>query len=398
LIVILLMLVAILTIWVAWRRQTERVLREAKSDLEAANASLVAEISEREFYEAQLEHQANYDALTSLPNRSLLHERLSYAIDQARRIGHLCAVLFVDLDRFKTVNDSLGHPTGDVLLKAVALRLKQSVRDHDTVARRGGDEFVIVLDNIAHPDIGEVVAKKLLMGLGPSFKVGEFEVFVTCSVGVSIFPRDGDDAETLVKNADIAMYYAKERGRNVIEYYEQYMNARSLERLLLENNLRHAVDRGELVVYYQPQTDLASGRVVGVEALLRWRHPVLGVLLPEDFVPLAEETGLIIPIGRWVLETACSQLKKWQDEGLPILFVAVNLSARQFMQTGLAEIVEQTLRKTNLDPSCLELEITESMIMNDIEGVFATLNVLKSMGVQLAIDDFGTGYASLNYL
>ena len=390
-VVMLLMLVAGLFIWVIWHRRVEAVLRQV-------NLSLSQEINERKFYEVQLEWQANYDALTQLPNRHLLQDRLQCAITHARRTKQHFAVLFLDLDRFKNVNDGLGHPVGDTLLKAVTTRLKSTVREEDTVSRLGGDEFVIVLERLEREEGAATVARKVLKALEPACAIEGYEFFITASIGISLFPKDGSEPEILLKHADIAMYHAKEQGGNNFQFYAQDMNIRTLERLALENNLRYALERGELELYYQPQVSLKNGNVIGMEALLRWRHPKLGMVSPTEFIPLAEETGLIVPIGAWVIKTACTQLKTWQQEGLPVQFVAVNLSPRQFMQKDLLNQIADILEETQLDASCLELEITEGLIMRDVDSAVMTLQALKMMHVQIAIDDFGTGYSSLNYL
>ena len=389
--VLLLMLLVSLIIWAVWRRQIEAVLRNT-------NRSLVREINERKYYEARLEHQANYDSLTQLPNRHLLQERLKRAIARAHRINQTIAVFFLDLDRFKTVNDSLGHPVGDVVLQAVATRLKSCIREEDTVARLGGDEFVIVMEGLSQGTQAAEVARQILDVLIPSFRIEHYEFFVTSSIGISLFPEDGADVKTLLKNADVAMYHAKDHGRNNFQFYAPEMNARTLDRLVMENNLRYALERKELELYYQPQLSLRSGNLLGVEALLRWRHPKLGMISPAKFIPLAEETGLIVAIGEWTLRTACAQFKAWREEALPIQYVAVNLSPRQFMHANLPVLIDQVLAENHLHGSCLELEITESLIMQDLERAIAVLHTLRNMSVQLAIDDFGTGYSSLNHL
>jgi len=358
----------------------------------------VVDITERKAYESRLRYQANYDGLTQLPNRTLLQDRLEHAIAHAQRIRHVMAVLFLDLDRFKTVNDSLGHAAGDALLKAVAARLTTCVREGDTVARLGGDEFVIVLEELPQADLATLLACKVLEVMKAHFTLAGQEFFVNCSIGISLFPKDGQDGPTLLKNADTAMYRAKERGRNMIQFYAAEMNARAFERLTLENGLRHALEAGELMLHYQPQVDLASSQIIGMEALLRWRHLKLGMIAPAEFIPLAEATGLIVPIGEWVLKTACAQIRAWQEAGLPALTVAVNLSTRQFMQAGLTDKIAEILTETGLDAHYLELEITESLLMQDVQGAIDIMRTLKARGVKLAIDDFGTGYSSLTYL
>ena len=360
-------------------------------------------------YEAELEFQARHDALTGLANRNLLHERLAAAIASAGADGSAVWVAFVDLDRFKFVNDTLGHEAGDSLLKALAGRLKRAVRACDTVARMGGDEFVLVMprpDGEAEDTLrggggaggGMAVLQAVMAAVAEPLLIQSHEFFLTCSVGVAAYPLDGDNVDALAKHADIAMYRAKEQGRNNVQFYTPSMNARTLERLRLEADLRHALARGELLLHYQPQVELASGRVIGMEALLRWQHPQLGMIAPARFVDLAEEMGLIIPIGAWVLRTACEQTRRWQHSGHAGLRVAVNLSARQFTQRALAEMVASVLHETGLAPADLELELTESMVMHDVENAITILRTLKELGVQIAIDDFGTGYSSLSYL
>ena len=356
------------------------------------------DITEQKRYEEQLEHQASHDALTSLPNRNLLRDRVEQAIAHAGRDGCMAAVLFLDLDQFKFVNDSLGHDAGDRLLVEVAERLKSAVRQGDTVARLGGDEFVIVLSGVEHEEDAAGIARKLQDVLQPAFIERKHELYITASQGIALYPRDGGDVATLLKNADIAMYRAKEEGCNNFQYFTMEMNARASDRLALEGGLRHALERDELVLYYQPQVDLRTGRVIGMEALLRWRHPDLGLVPPGKFIPLAEETGLIVPIGAWVLRHACAQNKAWQEAGLPPLMMAVNLSARQLRQIDLLDLVKSTLAETGLDPRLLELELTESMIMRDPGRVSEILQQFSAMGVSLSVDDFGTGYSSLSYL
>lgn len=361
------------------------------------------DITERKSYEAQLEYQATHDALTRLPNRTLFYDRLNQALAHAHRSGQQVAILFVDLDRFKMINDSLGHAIGDVLLQTVAARLKACMREGDTMARLGGDEFVIVLleDQLGKwPQelVSSTLAYRILEVLEQPFSLKGRELFISCSIGISLFPGDGEDPQTLLQNADAAMYRAKQQGRNGVQFYTQNMNARALERLELEKDLRYALKRQELELYYQPQVDLEHGQIIGMEVLLRWHHPQRGWVSPAQFIPLAEETGLIVPIGEWVLRTACAQARAWQDQGLPAVCIGVNLSARQFLQVDLIDLVARVLQETGLAPTCLELEITEGLLMQDVERAIDTLGVLRSMGVRLSIDDFGTGYSSLNYL
>jgi diguanylate cyclase (GGDEF)-like protein/PAS domain S-box-containing protein len=390
-------------------KQAERALREMNAVLEARvgqrtqeleklNSSLLKEIAGRKSYEAQLEYQAKYDSLTELPNRSLLKDRLSHALTQAQRSKSLVAVFFLDLDRFKLINDSLGHAAGDALLRNVSTRLQASVRKSDTVARLGGDEFVIVLEQISNEHDAMVIANQVLEKMDTPFTLDGQEFYVSCTIGISMFPANGEDPDTLIKNADTAMHRGKDRGRNSVGFYTSDMNARVIEHFTLQHGLRQALDAEQFTLFYQPQLSAKDLRVMGVEALIRWHIPQTRTMLPAEFIPLAEETGLIVPIGAWVLRKACAQVKEWQRQQLPIPQVAVNLSPRQFIEAGLPELVARTLEDTGLEPCCLELEITENLLMKDIEGGITTLGALKKIGVKLAIDDFGTGYSSLNYL
>lgn len=363
------------------RLRTRRLVRE--------NARLKARIT-------HLERQAGYDSLTELPNRALLQDRLKQAIAHAVRAQEELAVLFVDLDNFKLVNDSLGHAAGDELLRAVAQRMQSCVREADTVGRLGGDEFVVVLQTQS-ADSALLVAAKILNALQLPFTLEEQEFFVNGSIGISLFPRDGTEAQVLLNKADTAMHRVKVQGRNNIQCYSPQMDSHAAQRLSLETELRRALERDELELHYQPQVDL-RGRVLGLEALLRWQHPRLGLLLPARFTALAEETGLIVPIGDWVLRHAWQQALQWRQSHRPGLRVAVNLSARQFMQVDLVGRVRRILATTSASAPCLELEITETLLMQDVERATATLRALKDMGVQLAIDDFGIGYSSLSYL
>ena len=356
------------------------------------------DLSEARQLSARMVYQATHDALTDLPNLNLLRDRLKQAIARARRTHQNLALLFVGLDHFKKINEGLGHTVGDALLRAVATRLRGCGRKEDTIARVGGDEFICVLEGLHQEDRVIDFCNKLMKILQYPFQVENRECFVTASIGICLFPKDGEDVETLLKNADTALHRAKEMGRDNFHFYAQDMHDRALDRLMLEQDLHRALERGDLELHYQPQLDLHRHRIIGVEALLRWRHPERGRIPPMLFVPLAEESGLIEIIGEWVLRTACRQATAWQVEGLPALRMAVNMSPRQFLRPGLAGTVERILRETDLDPRYLDLEITESLLMKDVESAIATMHELKAIGVRLSIDDFGTGYSSLNYL
>jgi diguanylate cyclase (GGDEF)-like protein/PAS domain S-box-containing protein len=360
--------------------------------------AIFSDITERKEAERRIQYMAHYDMLTGLPNRALLHDRLFQYLNHASRSGKRVALLFLDLDRFKTINDSLGHTAGDLLLQSVAERLKSCLRAEDTVARLGGDEFVVVLPDIQEIEYAAVVAGKILERVAQPHAVGGVELSTTASIGISIYPHDGVDKETLVKNADVAMYKSKEAGRNNYLFFAEEMNASAVERLALENSLRRALERREFILHFQPQVHSGTGRIVGVEALLRWRHPELGLLMPEQFIPLAEESGLLVEIGEWVLREACEKNRAWQDAGLAAVPVAVNLSALQFRQANLPGIVASALEQSGLQPKYLELELTESSIIQNAEAATNTLRQLKAMGVRLSIDDFGTGYSNLAYL
>jgi diguanylate cyclase (GGDEF)-like protein/PAS domain S-box-containing protein len=356
------------------------------------------DISERKLAQQRVNYLAYYDALTGLPNRMLLREHLNTAVAAARRRGRGVALLFLDLDRFKIINDSLGHSFGDLLLRQVASRLKNEIRQEDTVARVGGDEFLILLNNVENFAEVEVIATRIVKSVMGEFVIQGRTVSVTCSLGISVFPEHGEDAEALIKNADMAMYSAKEQGSNTFCFFTDEMNMALMERLNLENGLRSAIDKGELFLVYQPQINIANGSVIGMEALIRWQSREWGLVMPDRFIRVAENSGLIVPIGEWVLRTACRQMKQWQDNGLLLAPIAVNVSAVQFRQEGFRELIKQVLDETGLDPQYLELELTESLLLSNEDVMFEVLNGLKSMGLKLAIDDFGTGYSSLSYL
>jgi diguanylate cyclase (GGDEF)-like protein len=343
----------------------------------------------------RVEYLAYHDGLTALPNRSLFNKLLSQAISQAHRYDRQLAVAFIDLDRFKQINDTLGHEAGDQLLKEVANRLKGCLRASDTVARLGGDEFVVLLTELSEDQYAATVAQKIITVIAKPFVLMGQDFRVTASIGISTYPKDGRDEQTLTKNADIAMYQAKEDGKNTFQFYSEKLNANSLERLALESSLRHALERNEFQLYYQAKRDIATGQITGMEALLRWQHPDLGTVAPMQFIPVAEETGLIVPIGKWVLQTACLQNVAWQKQGLPRLKIAVNLTARQFSDEHLLRDIAAILKSTGMEASLLELEIHESLLIQDIEKTLRILTDLKTMGLKIAIDDFGTGYSSL---
>jgi diguanylate cyclase (GGDEF)-like protein len=357
----------------------------------------------------EIHHLAFYDALTNLPNRRLFGDRLLRAVESARRNSHLTGILFIDIDNFKRINDSFGHSIGDKLLRTVASQLLACLRRGDSVgreadeeymsvARLGGDEFTVLLTHLENPEDAARIAKRILDAVSVPFLLGIEEIVVTPSIGISIFPYDGNSVEELVKNADTAMFHAKANGKNNYQYYTNSMSATAFERLSMENAMRRGLGNNEFEVYYQPKIELASNRAIGLEALVRWHHPEMGLVLPSDFIPLAEETGLIVPLGDWVLHTVCTQIKNRHDAGLDPLRVAVNLSACQFRQTMLSQQVRRILDKTGVAPEWLELELTESVIMSDIQTSSTILRELKNMGVGISMDDFGTGYSSLGLL
>ena len=346
----------------------------------------------------QIEHLAYYDGLTALPNRELFIDRLSLALVQAHREGKKLAVLFLDLDRFKQINDSLGHSVGDELLRAMGKRVHEAVREGDTLARLGGDEFTLLLPGIHNASDAARIAQKVLEAVRRPFELAGRELFVTTSIGISIYPEDGVDSESLIRSADVAMYRAKEQGRDRLQLYAPAMNAQAVERMGLEHGLRKALSQDQLVIHYQPIIEVATGRIHGTEALLRWRHPDLGLVPPDDFIELAELTGLITPMGPWILEEACGRTRSWQRGTRFYFSIAVNLSGRQFQERDLVGQVKRALKATGLEARFLELEITESVAMHSAENTLRTLTELKALGVRISIDDFGTGYSSLAYL
>jgi diguanylate cyclase (GGDEF)-like protein/PAS domain S-box-containing protein len=358
----------------------------------------VEDITERRLYQARIERQANYDTLTGLANRSLLQDRLEQALLTATSFGTRLAVAFVDLDRFKYINDSLGHHVGDELLKEVAARVQSCVRECDTVARLGGDEFVLLINGHSGPESVRHIMENMLSAVSQPWAIDQGEFHVSCSIGIALHPEDGADARTLLKHADSAMYRAKDSGRDNFQFFTRELNTLMTERLEMEGHLRRALERHQFVLAYQPRVDLDSAQIVAAEALLRWRIPNRGTIAPQRFIGLAEETGLIVPIGKWVLQTACAQNKAWQDQGLPPIVVSVNVSPRQFRQGNIVLTVAEVLEETGLEPRYLELELTESMVMHDAPQLLAMLDQLKELGVQVAVDDFGTGYSSLSYL
>lgn len=381
-----------------WVNLTTSMVKDADGNPKYYS-TVVEDISQRKQIEEELLHLANHDALTSLPNRSLLLDRLSQALVFAGRSRSQVAVMLIDLDRFKNINDSLGHDVGDKIIVETARRLSACVRAGDTIARLGGDEFVLIRPDVARDDAVVIMAQQILEALSRPMTIQGHEFYPTGSIGVSMYPKDGRDSQTLLKNADMAMYRAKDAGRNTFQFYAHEMNSRALDRLKLETGLRRALEREEFVVHYQPQMDIGTGRIIGAEALLRWEPPGQSMVFPGDFIPVAEETGLIVPIGEWVLRRACLQKRQWHDAGRFVdMRVAVNLSARQFKQQDIVKMVSRVLEETGCSPEWLELEITESVVMESPEAAAETLHKLSGMGVCLSIDDFGTGYSSLSYL
>src|ERR1019366_8073612 len=380
-----------------WALANVRAVSDADGNV-VLHEGTVEDITQRKAAEERVQFLAYYDELTGLPNRTLLHDRVQVALASARRHREKVALLLLDLDHFKTINDSLGHPMGDLLLQEVAKRLKRGTREQDTVAHLGGDEFLVLVTAINETVDAVVVAERIVNSMAAELVIQGHVFNITCSLGISIFPDNGEEVDALLKNADLAMYKAKENGRHNLQLFTQEMNAQLQERMTLERSLRLAVEREEFFLVYQPQLDLATGEIIGCEALIRWRHPEMGLVMPNTFIPLAESSGLIWPMGEWVLRTACAQARQWQNEGLPAVPVAVNVSAVQFRQNGFLQLIETVLRETGLAPQYLELEVTETLLLSNAEVMLIMLEQLKEMGLRLSIDDFGTGYSSLSYL
>lgn len=368
------------------------------SGLPTHYVAIFSDISERKAAQDRIEHLAHHDPLTGLPNRVLLSDRFAQALAHADRTGARIAMLFLDLDRLKTINDSLGHAVGDKLLQTLVGRLLECVRETDTVSRQGGDEFVMLIADVPGPESVADIAQKILAHVGREFQVEGLTLTGSFSIGISLYPDDGEDFETLLRKADTAMYHAKEAGRNTYRFFTEQMNVNALERLLMQNSMRQGLERGEFLLHYQPQIDLASGSVVGVEALLRWNRPGVGLMAPDRFIPVAEESGQIIALGEWVLHEACRQAQAWQGAGLPPMRMAVNISALQLQRGNLLDTVAGALEASGLDPRMLELELTESILIQNVDRNLDTVRELKARGIEIAIDDFGTGYSSLAYL
>lgn len=364
----------------------------------ALTASLALYVGSRIRRIVETERAARRDYLTGLPNRALLAERLDHALAMAERDGSHLAVLFLDLDRFKHINDSMGHSAGDKLLNQVADRLNQALRKEDTLARMGGDEFVVVMEHVQQGRDAAILAEKLIQTLLRPIQIGDIQLYMTASIGISLYPRDATTAEGLVSDADAAMYRAKESGRNTFQFYTPELTKLAHQQVTLVSELKHALERNELELHYQPQVYLSDSKLFGVEALLRWRHEKTGLIMPGSFIPLAEDTGLIIPIGAWVLQEACAQATRWLDEGLPLQRISVNVAGPQLQRGDLLKTVEQTLASTGLPPAMLELEVTESFIMGNTESIISTLKNIRRLGITIAVDDFGTGYSSLSRL
>ncbi|MES2025673.1 MAG: EAL domain-containing protein [Pseudomonadota bacterium] len=382
---------------VIWISENARAVHNSTGTLLFFEGTVEA-ITERKLHEAEIQFQATHDALTGLPNRTLLYDRMQQAVLHSARYGNLTAIAFLDLDQFKFINDSLGHQVGDELLRITAHRLTSCLRESDTVARQGGDEFVLLLTDQPSEEAISHTMQRVLHEVAQPWKANDLEFQITCSIGVTLCPDDGRDVETLLKNADSAMYKAKDLGRNNFQYFSAEMNNSVTDRLELLNHLRQAISNENFVLHYQSKVSLASHKIIGVEALIRWNSAHAGMISPASFIPLAEETGLIIPLGEWVLRTACRQNRAWQKAGYPPIPISVNLSPRQLARGDIVEMVERILTETDLEPQYLELEITESVMTTDVEKSFAMLTQLRALGVKISLDDFGTGYSSLSYL
>ena len=378
--------------------QHRTIRMPGESGREAHFALIVRQPEAPDCPEEEIRHLALHDPLTDLPNRRYLHQHLEAILKKSRSTGGQSAILFLDLDRFKAINDTLGHAAGDRLLQEAAKRIRACLRAGDRIARVGGDEFVCVVPDVASERDAADVAARIIEQMSRPFLLSGQEMYITTSIGVSLYPYHGDDFETLIANADTAMYRAKQEGRNEYRIYAYEMNAMSFEKMLLEQSLRKAIAEDELLLYYQPQVEVDSGRVIGLEALVRWQHAEFGLIPPSEFIPIAEETGLIVPLGNWVLKQACMQSKRWQEEGRLPIKVSVNVSARQFQHPEFVSCVAAIVDLTGMRPELLELEITESIFIQDVNATIAKLNELKRMGLRIAVDDFGTGYSSLNYL
>lgn len=381
-----------------YRERLKEMVESRTTKLKTIIEHLHQEIAARKRIEEKIKHLALHDSLTTIPNRTLFTDRLTLALAHAHRTKEMLAVLFLDIDRFKVINDTLGHSVGDQLLRDVAVRLKSCLREEDTVARFAGDEFTLLLSGITRTEDVINIARKILHTVKQPSIIGRHELYITASIGIALYPGDGEDVETLMKNADTAMYHAKEQGRNNYQFYTPSMHAKSLEKMVLESNLRRALDHEQFVVYYQSLVNINTGKVVGMEALVRWRHPDRGLILPEEFLALSENTRLIVFIDELVLYTVCAQHKAWEAQGFQPLCVAVNLSAHTFQQPNLVETIMSVLQKTGLDPHFLGIEITEGIAMENIDTTIDKLNKLNELGIQISIDDFGTGFSSLYYL
>jgi diguanylate cyclase (GGDEF)-like protein/PAS domain S-box-containing protein len=381
-----------------WNELFIAPISDASADGVTHFVSVINDVSDRMHYQEAIEHQATHDSLTGLANRSLLNDRITQAIGLAKRAGRQVAVALLDLDHFKHINDAYGHSAGDRLLREISERLRRCVRETDTVARLGGDEFVVVLTDLAQAEDADHVTEKIVDAMAVPVRLEDREVYVGASIGLALYPRDGEHGEILLRNADIAMYRVKEYGRNSVRRFTPELANMALDRVDMEGALRRALEHGEFLLHYQPKVDVVSRRIVGAEALIRWEQPQVGLIHPMEFIPLAEETGLILPIGAWVMEEAFRQQAAWRDAGLPPLKIAINISARQFRQDDLPELVARKLAATGADPAAFTFEMTESMVMHDVNSALMALRTLKDLGITLSLDDFGTGYSSLSYL